>query len=51
MNLFVGETVTFKIGRHIKEGIVSMVDASRQRLFVEVSQDVHELVYVDEIVR
>lgn len=35
----------------VTAGIVSMVDASRQRLFVEVSQDVHELVYVDEIVR
>lgn len=51
MKLYVGETVTFKIGRHVKEGIVSMVDASRQRLFVKVAQDVHELVYEDEVVR
>lgn len=48
--VYVGETVKFMIGRHVREGIVSMTDYSRQRLFVEVSKDVYELVYTHEIV-
>lgn len=47
----VGEIVTFKIGNHTSSGIVYMTDSLRSRLFVEVDDQVYELVYADELVR
>lgn len=47
----VGETVTFKIGRHVTTGVVAMSDSLRNRLFVEVAPEIYELVYSDEVVR
>lgn len=51
MNVRIGDTVTFQIGRHVNTGIARMVNPTHSVL-VEVSSDpvIYEIVYVDEII-